>query len=58
LCKNEVVPGSPSKYCKMHLLQDPKLEEVGIKVPKYLTKKERKKFKNTVINKLASLKNK
>lgn len=52
LCKNDAVEGSPSNYCEIHLLKDPKLKELGIEVPSYMTKKEKKKFKNTVINKL------
>ena len=56
LCKNDAFEHSPSGYCKLHLLQDPKLEELGIKVPMAMTKSERRKFKATLYKKLAELK--
>ncbi len=52
LCQLEAMPGSPSKYCKMHILSDPKLEDLGIKLPAIMTKEEKKKFKEIIINKL------
>jgi hypothetical protein len=52
LCKLEALEQSPSGYCKYHLLQDPRLPEVGVEVPKYMTKDDRKKFKAQVFKKL------
>lgn len=56
LCKFEAWENSPSNYCKMHIIQDPKLEEVGIKVPKAMTKGEKKKFRKSLYTKLDKLK--
>lgn len=55
LCSNEVFNGSPSKYCKRHLLEDPMLESVGIVLPKRLTKDQKREYKEKVISKLEKL---
>lgn len=56
LCKFDSVDYSPSNYCKMHLLEDPKFEELGIEMPKFMTGKEKKKQRKVVANKLIALK--
>lgn len=56
LCKFDAYDASPSKYCKTHAIQDPRLEEVGIAVPKAMTKGERKKFRKSLYTKLEKLK--
>ena len=55
LCGHEAAKGSPSKYCKIHLLDDPKLVEVGIVIPTRLTKEEKKKYRSAVASKLEKL---
>lgn len=52
LCSHEAMNGSPSKYCKLHLLEDPKLGELGIVVPARLTKKEKKEYREKIAGKL------
>lgn len=56
LCKNDAISESPSGYCKMHLLEDPKLPEFGIMKPKFMTKEDRKSFKEEVIKILSAAK--
>ena len=55
-CDHDGLPESPSKYCKTHLLEDPKLAEKGIKVPGYVTKDERGPLKEKVLKQLAKTK--
>jgi len=55
LCKFNALVNSPSNYCRKHVLYDPKLEELGIKVPKRLTSKEKVEWKDRIIGKLESL---
>lgn len=52
VCTLESLEYSPSGYCVLHLLQDPKLPELGLEVPKFLTKQERKALRIKIINKL------
>ena len=53
LCANEALSTSPSKFCKRHLLDDPKIEEVtGLKIPKRLTNQEKKEWKEKALNRL------
>lgn len=52
LCEHLAMPESPSKYCRLHILNDPKLEEIGIKIPKRLSKDEKKSYKEKVLAKL------
>ena len=54
LCTHEAT-NSPSKYCKLHLLKDPKLDELGLNIPKRLSRDEKKVFKEKVLKKLKSL---
>lgn len=56
LCKFDAWDCSPSGHCKMHVTDDPKLEELGIIKPKAMTKSERKKFRNKLYSKLEKLK--
>ena len=55
LCSREAVKGSPSNYCRLHLLEDEKLESVGIVIPKRLTKEQKKEYKDKVASKLEKL---
>lgn len=55
LCENEALEASPSGYCKIHILEDPRLSEFGITIPR-LTREERLKFKEKVISILAKAK--
>lgn len=41
LCKQKALEYSPSGYCMNHIFDEPKLVELGIEVPKFLTKKEK-----------------
>lgn len=53
LCTYSAFPGSPSQYCKKHILEDPRLNEViDFKIPSRLTKDETKKYKEKVLKKL------
>lgn len=56
LCKFDALDYSPSGYCRLHLLEDPKLEHFGITIPKAMTKNERKKVRKQVNKKLQQLK--
>lgn len=56
LCKFDTHEASPTGYCHKHILDDPKLAELGIEVPKFMTKKERKDMKEKVINQLEKAK--
>jgi hypothetical protein len=55
LSVNNAAPESPSGYCNLHILKDPKLPELGIDV-KFVPKKELKEYRDQVINKLAKMK--
>ena len=55
-CAHQAVPNSPSQYCSMHVLLDPKLESVGIIVPKFIARDEKDKIKNKVLKQLEKLK--
>lgn len=53
LCSYTALENSPSGYCKKHILEDPKLNEViDFKIPSRLTKDETKKYKEKVLKKL------
>lgn len=52
MCQFPAMEKSPSKYCKMHILNDPKLEEFGIVLPTRMTKADKKKYKEIIIAKL------
>lgn len=52
LCGHKAMKGSPSKYCKIHLLEDPKLADLGIVVPDRLTREEKKDYRAKIASKL------
>jgi hypothetical protein len=52
LCDMQALSGSPSKYCKRHILLDPKLMEIGYDIPKFMTKKERSELRDKISEKL------
>ena len=56
LCENEAYQASPSRYCKRHLLEDPKLKDYGIKVPGFITKQEKAELREKVIKQLSKIK--
>jgi len=53
LCKNLALDVSPSKYCKLHILKDPKLVDFGVEVPKFIPKKEKQKLRESIIKRLS-----
>lgn len=56
LCSNDKFDLSPSGYCKNHLLDDPKLEELGVEIPHATFGREnRKKARNKIIKQLYKL---
>lgn len=55
LCSYEALEKSPSGYCSAHILKDPKLEEVGINIPKRISRDEKQALKDKVLKKLQSL---
>jgi hypothetical protein len=56
-CKQLQFELSPSKFCKQHLLKDPRLKEFGIEIPLVLFGKQRKnEFKQRVLKTLKKLK--
>lgn len=52
LCGVDALEESPSGYCTYHILQDPKLAELGIEVPRFLSKKEKITLKEKILKKL------
>lgn len=48
LCGLAAVEWSPSNYCGTHCIDDPRLEEFGIKKPRFMTKKEKREFRDRV----------
>lgn len=56
LCKFPALEVSPSGFCKHHILDDPKLPELGIAVPRFIPKKEKVEAKEKVIRQLEKLK--
>lgn len=45
LCKTDALDYSPSNYCGTHLLEDPRLPEFDLEVPRYMSKDEKRKFR-------------
>jgi hypothetical protein len=56
LCKEKALEHSPSGYCLRHILEEPKLLELGIDVPRFIPKKEKWEMKQKVSAELAKLK--
>ncbi len=54
-CKGPAEKLSPSSYCKIHLLKDPKLGLYGIEIPTKITKIENKELNARVIKQLEEL---
>ena len=52
LCKHDAIKVSPSSYCTHHILLDPELERLGIKIPGRLTKDQKTKEREALIKKL------
>lgn len=55
-CKEDMRFESPSGYCWKHILKDPKLAELGIEVPKFVQKQDKKLLRDRVLIQLAELK--
>lgn len=56
LCKEPALDVSPSGYCSRHILQEPKLPELGIEVPRFIAKKDKTMYRERVIKELTKLK--
>jgi len=56
LCKQKALEQSPAGYCMNHIFDEPKLVELGIEVPKFLTKKEKWPAREKVASQLAKAK--
>lgn len=56
LCKEPALDESPSGYCLRHILDEPKLQELGIEVPRFIVKKEKQSMREKVASQLRSLK--
>lgn len=56
LCEHTAYELSPGGHCYKHLLEDPKLAELGIEVPRFLTKKEKAALKEKIANQLQKMK--
>lgn len=52
MCKRAAAEYSPSSYCEIHVLQDPKLAEHGFEVPPYMSKNQRKELRRKIKDKL------
>lgn len=56
LCSYPALEGSPAHYCKAHILNDPGIPEVlNVEVPNIMSKNQRKKLRNKVIEDLQKL---
>lgn len=56
LCKEKALDQSPSGYCLRHILEEPKLQELGIEVPRFIHKQEKWAMKEKVAKQLTALK--
>lgn len=56
LCKEQALEQSPSGYCQRHILHEPKLQELGIDVPRFIPKKDKTAMREKVAKQLAQLK--
>lgn len=48
LCGQDALDYSPSGYCHHHIFEEPILSELGIEIPKFLDKKERKALRKKI----------
>jgi len=55
LCKEKCLEQSPSGYCLKHVLEDPRLLELGIEVPRFIPKKEKWDMRRNVAKELTKL---
>ncbi len=56
LCKEKALDQSPSGYCLKHILEEPRLQELGIEVPRFIEKSKKHAFKEEIAAKLKKLK--
>lgn len=56
LCKEKALEQSPSGLCLRHILSEPRLQELGIDVPRFIPKKDKWAMKEKVAEELAKLK--
>lgn len=54
-CKGHAEPLSPSSYCRLHLLKDPKLGLYGIEIPTKIIKTEFKELNDKVLKQLEEI---
>ncbi len=55
LCKHDAFYASPSLYCRLHLLEDPKLADLQIEIPSEMSKEDKKKLRKKVVKQLMKL---
>jgi hypothetical protein len=55
LCRRDAVPFSKAGLCKLHILEEPGLAELGIKIPLRMTNTEKFQLRQKVCDKLESL---
>jgi hypothetical protein len=48
LCGQLAFEDSPSKYCHHHIFEEPILSELGIEIPKFMDKKDRKALRKKI----------
>ena len=56
LCLFDALEESPTGYCLLHILDEPKLVELGIDVPRFIPKKDKQSTKEQVAQQLRRLK--
>lgn len=56
LCGQGALECSPSGYCHHHIFEEPMLSELGIEVPKFMDKKERKALRKKIEDTLTKAK--
>ena len=56
LCRHDILSPEVTSYCATHILKDPRLREMGFKIPLASTSKEKKKLRKTAFNKLKDYK--
>ena len=56
LCGQQALDYSPSKYCHHHIFEEPALAELGIEIPQFMDKKERKALRKKIEDSLTKAK--
>ena len=56
LCGQQALECSPSAYCHHHIFEEPMLAELGIEVPQFMDKKERKALRKKIEDSLTKAK--